>query len=119
MLVVVAAFAVRPLLVLMGSPFTEAAPLFVINAVDFAILLLVRPAESAYHGLHKPWLEWIQRGAVLPVLALSGWMLAPLFGARGMVWAHIVTGIAGLAAAALLLRGRLEPARAVDNADAQ
>ncbi len=106
-LVVLGAFATRPLLVLLGSPFAEAAPLFVFNAVDFAILLLVRPAESAYHGLHKPWLEWIQRGAVLPILILSGWLLSGPFGARGMVWAHILAGVAALGVAALLLRGRL------------
>ncbi|NIR36247.1 MAG: hypothetical protein GWO22_09635 [Actinobacteria bacterium] len=67
----------------------------------------MRPAESAYHGLHKPWLEWIQRGAVLPILILSGWLLSGPFGARGMVWAHILAGVAALGVAALLLRGRL------------
>ena len=112
-LVVGGAFAARPLLGLLGSPFAEAAPLFALNAVDFAILLLVRPAESAYHGLHKPWLEWIQRGAVLPLLTLAGWILAPRFGAEGMVWAHIFAGVVALGVATLLLRGRLEAGQTV------
>ena len=90
------------------SPFAEAAPLFVLNVLDFAILLLVRPAESTYHGLRKPWLEWIQRGAVLPVLVLFGWLLGPRFGAHGMIWTQIIGGIAALVAAAFLLRGRLD-----------
>ena len=107
-LAVAGAFAVRPLLVLLGSPFAEAAPLFVLNVLDFSILLLVRPAESTYHGLRKPWLEWIQRGAVLPVLVLFGWLLGPRFGAHGMIWAQIIGGIAALVAAAFLLRGRLD-----------
>ncbi|MBW2541930.1 MAG: lipopolysaccharide biosynthesis protein [Deltaproteobacteria bacterium] len=107
-LAVLVAFAVRPLLGLLGSPFVEAAPLFVLNVLDFAILLLVRPAESTYHGLRKPWLEWIQRGAVLPVLLLFGWLLGPRFGAQGMIWTQIMGGIAALVAAAFLLRGRLD-----------
>jgi O-antigen/teichoic acid export membrane protein len=118
-LAVVSAFAAQPLLVLLGSPFAEAAPLFVLNAVDFAILLLVRPAESTYHGLRKPWLEWFQRGAVLPVLILFGWLLAPRFGAEGMVWTHIIGGIAALVAAAFLLRGRLDSTMAAEPASEQ
>jgi O-antigen/teichoic acid export membrane protein len=113
-LAVAGAFAVRPFLVLLGSPFAEAAPLFVLNVLDFAILLLVRPAESTYHGLRKPWLEWIQRGAVLPVLLSFGWLLGPRFGAQGMIWAHIIGGIAALVAAAFLLRGRLDSTPATE-----
>jgi O-antigen/teichoic acid export membrane protein len=111
---VVGAIAAQPLLVLLGSPFSEVAPLFVLNAVDFAILLLVRPAESTYHGLHKPWLELIQRGAVLPIMVAMGWVLAPRFGAEGMVWTHIAAGVAALIVAVLLLRGRLDQGTALD-----
>ena len=109
-LVVVAAFAAHPLMRLFGPPFADAAGLFVWNAVDFGILLLLRPAESTYHGLHKPWLESAQRLIVLPLLLGGGMLLVPHFGAQGMVFAHIATGIAALGVAALLLRGRLDAA---------
>jgi O-antigen/teichoic acid export membrane protein len=107
-LAVLAAVAAKPFLGVLGESFAVAAPLFVLNAVDYAMLMLVRPAESAYHGLHAPWLEWVQRCAVLPLLLAAGWLLVPRYGAAGMVWAHITAGAASLCVALLLLRGRLD-----------
>ena len=104
---VLVAFLAAPWLGLLGDGFAKAAPLLGLNALDFALLLLLRPIESVYHGLHAPRLEVLQRAVVLPVLLLAGLALAPRWGAAGMVWAHVLAGVTSLVVGALLVRSRL------------
>jgi O-antigen/teichoic acid export membrane protein len=94
---VLAALALTPALPLLGDNFAAAAYLFAWNALDFALLLLVRPIESVYHGLHRPQLELLQRLAVLPVLLVAALLLVPRLGAAGMVGSHVLAGGAALA----------------------
>jgi len=96
------AVAFQPLLHRLGSNFAVAAPLFVLNALDFAVGVLIRPVEAAYHGLHKPHLELLLRVAHLPLLLGLALLLAPNFGAVGMVWAQVFSNLLGLVLAVWL-----------------
>jgi O-antigen/teichoic acid export membrane protein len=101
---VLLAIVARPLVALLGGSFREAAFLLPWSALDFAILLLLRPIESVYHGLHAPRLELLQRGIALPLLLVAALLLVPEHGALGMAWAHIAAGVATLGVAGWLLR---------------
>jgi O-antigen/teichoic acid export membrane protein len=100
---VLGAVICSPLLPLLGDNFAAAAPLFVLNAVDFAIFVLTRPIESVFHGLHKPYLELWPRLARIVLLAITAWLFVPAYGALGMVWAHVSTGVVALGLAGLLV----------------
>jgi O-antigen/teichoic acid export membrane protein len=104
-----AALALRPLLPLLGENFEAASHLFVLNAIDFALILLLRPVEATFHGLHRPRLELLLRIATLPLLGGSALFLASRFGAEGMVWAHVLTGLVALPLGLRLLWGALDP----------
>jgi O-antigen/teichoic acid export membrane protein len=101
---VASAFVVQPFLPLLGENFARAGPLFVLSSVDFALILLVRPMETVFHGLRRPRLELAQRMISLPILFVSAWLLAPRWGAVGMAGAHISASAMSLAVGALLLR---------------
>jgi O-antigen/teichoic acid export membrane protein len=103
----VVALAFRPLLPWLGENFAAASHLFLLNVVDFALLLLVRPVEASFHGLHRPDLELRLRFIVLPVLCVGALLLASWNGALGMVWAHVVAGVVAAPVALHLLRGAL------------
>lgn len=92
-----------PLLPLLGDNFAAAAPLFLLNAVDFSVFILTRPIESVFHGLHKPHLELWPRVVRIALLAITAWLFVPAYGALGMVWAHVITGIIALGIAGLLV----------------
>jgi O-antigen/teichoic acid export membrane protein len=104
-----AAVAGRPLLPWLGENFAAGAHLFVLNAIDFALLLLIRPFDATFHGLHRPRLELLLRMATLPLLCAGALLLAPRFGAEGMVWAHVLTGLLALPLGIWLLRRALDP----------
>jgi O-antigen/teichoic acid export membrane protein len=101
---VASAFAVQPFLPLLGENFARAGLLFVLSSVDFALILLVRPMETVFHGLRRPRLELAQRTMSLPILFVAAWLLAPRWGAVGMAGAHISASVMSLAVGALLLR---------------
>jgi len=109
---VTAAFLIQPFLSLLGENFDRAGMLFVISSLDFAIVLLIRPIESVFHGLHRPRLELLQRMLTLPVLSIAALVLASRWGAVGMAWAHIVATAVSLGVGMLLVRRALhaEPA---------
>ena len=94
--VVAAAIAVRPLLPLLGPNFANVGLLFVLCSIDFALILLVRPIESAYHGMARPRLELIQRCVALPTLLVAAFLLVSRWGAVGMVGAHISASVVSL-----------------------
>jgi len=96
-----------PLLPLLGENFAAAAPLFLLNAVDFSIFLLTRPIESVFHGLREPHLELWPRVVCIAMLVVIAWLLVPAYGALGMVWAHVIAGIIGLGIAGLLVWRKL------------
>jgi O-antigen/teichoic acid export membrane protein len=110
-LVAVALLAL-PFFTILGEAFASVGPLFLLCALDFAIVLFVRPIESAYHGLGRPRLELVQRGVALQVLAISALLLAPRWGAVGMVGAHIIASLASLACGAFLIQRALAGAAA-------
>jgi O-antigen/teichoic acid export membrane protein len=97
------ALAVRPALPWLGANFAAAAPLFVLNAIDFALLVLMKPVTAMYHGLLKPHLELVWRAGVLPVLVGGAVLLVPRYGAAGMVWAQLVATTLGVGLGAWLL----------------
>lgn len=99
----IGALAIKPLLPLLGPNFAAAASLFVLNTVDFVLFLMVRPIETVYHSLYKPQLELVMRIARLAVLVVFAFWLAPRFGAVGMVWAHLCSGVAVMGLAVWLL----------------
>jgi O-antigen/teichoic acid export membrane protein len=103
----VGALLALPVLPLLGDAFVSVRLLFFLCAVDFAIVLLVRPIESAYHGLGRPRLELVQRGVTLQVLAVSALVLARRWGALGMVGAHIIASVVSLACGAFLIHRAL------------
>jgi O-antigen/teichoic acid export membrane protein len=103
----VGALLALPVLPLLGDAFASVRLLFFLCAVDFAIVLLVRPIESAYHGLGRPRLELVQRGVTLQVLAISALVLARRWGALGMVGAHIIASVVSLACGAFLIHRAL------------
>ena len=90
------AVAVRPFLPWLGSNFAAAASLFVLNALDIALFVLIRPIEAAYHGLRKPHLELLARVSRFPLLL-------------GMVWAQILSNLVALGVASWLLWRELDP----------
>ncbi|MGE4605742.1 MAG: hypothetical protein AAEJ52_03265 [Myxococcota bacterium] len=107
---VVLAVIGRPVIPLLGENFAAAAHLFVLNTLDFALFVLIRPIETTFHGLYKPWLELLPRLARLVLLLGVAFVLAPRFGAIGMVWAQVFSGLAGLLIAFGLLWRTLDPA---------
>jgi O-antigen/teichoic acid export membrane protein len=102
------ALALRPALPWLGANFAAAAPLFVLNAIDFALLVLIKPVNAMYHGLLKPQLELIWRAGHLPVLAVGALLLVPRFGAAGMVWTQLVSTTLGAVLAVWLLWHELD-----------
>jgi O-antigen/teichoic acid export membrane protein len=68
---------------------------------------MIRPIETAVHGLSRPRLELIQRGIGLPILIIAALVLVPRWGAIGMAGAHLVASLTTLAFGALLLRNAL------------
>ncbi|PYV29998.1 MAG: hypothetical protein DMG09_28455 [Acidobacteria bacterium] len=107
------AVAVRPFLPWLGSNFAAAASLFVLNALDIALFVLIRPIEAAYHGLRKPHLELLARVSRFPLLLGAALVLAYRFGAVGMVWAQILSNLVALGVASWLLWRELDPAARV------
>jgi O-antigen/teichoic acid export membrane protein len=109
---VATALLVQPFLPLLGENFARAGPLFVLSSVDFALILMVRPMETVFHGLRRPRLELAQRSMSLPILFLAALLFAPRWGAVGMAGAHISASAMSLTAGAFLLRYALrsEPA---------
>ncbi len=103
------AVAVRPFLPWLGSNFAAAASLFVLNALDIALFVLIRPIEAAYHGLRKPHLELLARVSRFPLLLGAALVLAYRFGAVGMVWAQILSNLVALGVASWLLWRELDP----------
>lgn len=101
---VAVAFLIQPFLPLLGENFDRAGPLFVLSSVDFALILMVRPVETVFHGLRRPRLELAQRTMSLPILFLAALLFAPRWGAVGMAGAHIAASAMSLAVGALLLR---------------
>jgi O-antigen/teichoic acid export membrane protein len=101
------ALLARPFLHFLGDNFARAGWLFVLSSVDFAIVLLVRPIETMFHGLHRPHLELIQRWLTLPILLIAALLLTPRWGAAGMAGAHIAGSLGSLAFGAYLLRRTL------------
>jgi O-antigen/teichoic acid export membrane protein len=101
------ALAVHPLIPRLGANFADAAPLFLLNSLDFVIFVLIIPIETAYHALLKPHLELVVRSSTLPLLLILSFLLASRFGATGMVWAHILSNVAALGVAGWLLRMQL------------
>jgi O-antigen/teichoic acid export membrane protein len=99
----VLALIFRPAVPLLGSNFAAAAHLFVLNTLDFALFVLIRPIESVFHGMYKPWLEVAPRVVRLVLLLGAAFLLAPRFGAVGMVWAQVFSGLVGLLLAFALL----------------
>jgi O-antigen/teichoic acid export membrane protein len=109
---VVAAFLTVPLLPFFGDEFALAGPLFVLSTIDFAIVLLIRPIETGFHGLSRPRLELLQRLVALPILFLAALLLAPRWGSIGMAGAHLIASATSLAAGGFLLRRALAHAPA-------
>lgn len=105
----VLALLARPAVPLLGENFAAAAHLFVLNTLDFALFVLIRPIESVFHGMYKPWLELAPRVARLVLLIGAAFLLAPRFGALGMVWAQVFSGLVGLLLAFALLWRTLDP----------
>jgi len=103
------AVAVRPFLPWLGSNFAAAASLFMLNALDIALFVLIRPIEAAYHGLRKPHLELLARVSRFPLLLGAALVLAYRFGAVGMVWAQILSNLVALGVASWLLWRELDP----------
>jgi O-antigen/teichoic acid export membrane protein len=91
--VVAAALVAQPLLPLLGPNFANVGLLFVLCSIDFALVLLVRPIESAYHGMARPRLELMQRCVALPTLLVAALVLVERWGAVGMVGAHIMASL--------------------------
>jgi len=108
---IIAAVLAMPLLPLLGEEFALAGPLFVLSAVDFALVLLIRPIETVFHGLSRPRLELLQRSLALPILFIAALLLAPRWGSIGMAIAHIIASVTALAAGGFLLRRALVVAR--------
>jgi O-antigen/teichoic acid export membrane protein len=96
-----------PIIPILGPDFARARPLFILSAIDFAIVVMIRPIETAFHGLSRPRLELIQRGIGLPILIIAALVLVPRWGAIGMAGAHLVASLTTLAFGALLLRNAL------------
>jgi O-antigen/teichoic acid export membrane protein len=107
--VLLGAVVSRPLLPWLGPNFAIAAPVFVLAALDLALLVLTRPVEAVYHGLHKPHLELVLRGSRLLFLLGTALILAPHFGAVGMAWAQVLSSFVGLGLAVWLLWRELDP----------
>jgi O-antigen/teichoic acid export membrane protein len=107
-----AAFLAVPLLPVFGDEFALAGPLFVLSTIDFAIVLLIRPIETGFHGLSRPRLELLQRLVALPILFLAALLLAPRWGSIGMAGAHLIASATSLAAGGFLLRRALAHAPA-------
>jgi O-antigen/teichoic acid export membrane protein len=96
------ALVVQPLLPLLGENFAGAGRLFVLGAVDFAVVLLIRPVESVFHGLGRPRLELAQRCVTFPVLLVAAFLLVSRWGALGMAGAHIIASVLSLAVGLVL-----------------
>ena len=96
-----------PVIPILGPDFARARPLFILSAIDFAIVLMIRPIETAFHGLSRPRLELMQRGIGVPVLLIAALALVPRWGAIGMAGSHLVASLTTLAFGALLLRNAL------------
>ncbi len=101
------AFAVGPIMPLLGDNLAAGAPLIVPNTIDFIFVVLILPIEATYHGLHKPHLELVVRLCRLPVLLGLAYLLARSHGAEGMVWAQILSGAIALALSYMILRRNL------------
>lgn len=95
----VCAVICRPLLPLLGENFGAAASLFLLNTVDFTLILLVRPIETVFHGMYRPQLELALQVIRLLLLVALACGLAPGFGALGMVGAHVVSSVVVLGVA--------------------
>jgi len=104
----VVALIFRPAVPLLGANFAAASHLFVLNTLDFALFVLIRPIESVFHGMHKPWLEAGPRVVRLGLLVGAAYLLAPQYGALGMVWAQVFSGLIGLILAVGLLWSKLD-----------
>lgn len=102
------AILIQPLLPLLGGNFASAGTLFAISAVDFAIILLIRPIETVFHGLHRPHLELLQRSITLPVLVAAAIALGSRWGAEGMAGAHIIGTGVSLALGLFLVKRALQ-----------
>lgn len=104
---VVCALAASPLLPLLGPSFAAAGLLFLINALDFAVLVLTKPVDAVYHGLRKPQLELLRRLGRLPFIVGLALLLVPSYGAMGMAWAQLGSALAVLLVGLWLLRREL------------
>ena len=105
-LMLIGAVLVYPLLPLLGTKFETAGPLFLINTLDFAIIVLIIPMEALFHGLHKPYLELISSLVrLIALFALAMWLI-PVGGAIAMAWSHVISAIVAVLAAWWLLKRR-------------
>jgi O-antigen/teichoic acid export membrane protein len=98
-----ASVAALPFLPMLGSKFSGIGPLFVLCSFDFALILVVRPIESAYHGMAQPRLELIQRSAALTTLIVMSYWAAARWGAMGMISAHIAASLVALGVGTILM----------------
>ena len=55
------------------------------------------------------------RSAALSLLIALAFLLAPRFGAQGMVWAHVLGGLAALGFGLWLVRRALAPGQRVES----
>jgi O-antigen/teichoic acid export membrane protein len=101
---VLCALVASPLLSFLGPNFAGARLLFLVNALDFAAQVLTKPVDAVYHGLHKPQLELWRRLGRLPVMLALAVLLVPRYGALGMAWTQLASGLAALLLGAALLR---------------
>jgi O-antigen/teichoic acid export membrane protein len=85
-----------PLIPLLSEKFSAAASLFVLSALDYALLVLLKPVVAVYHGLYKPHIELLLRLSCLPLLLGTALALTSRFGAWGMAWAQVLSSLTGL-----------------------
>ena len=100
---------IQPLLPLLDAELATAGPLFIVSTCDFAILLLIRPIETVFHGLRLPRVELLQRSIGLPVLLIMALLMVPRWGAMGMAVAQVATSVISFIFGSFLVRRALAP----------
>ncbi len=101
---VVCAVLVTPLLPFLGANLGAGAYLMVPNAIDFGFVVLLLPLEAAFHGMNRPQLDTFVRVAKIPLLLTLAFLLSSRFGAAGMVWSQVITGVVALVIAFAVLK---------------
>lgn len=111
LLMVLSAVAAAPFLPLLGERFAAARLLFIVNALDFALLALTKPVDAVYHGLHRPQLELFRRLVRLPLIFALAYPMLLAYGVLGMAWAQVLSGGAALLVGLVLLDRELKALR--------